>query len=280
MYMVLLSFSYNFIMFLGLNQTSYVLVFLILEWLSWIFSVTLMVFSMKYLLIQSYFSLAFLVALLSMPKFIILSLLLKMGFPPFYNWAIALFKFFSKKSLLFAMTMHKILPTIVSGKCFSMFMSLLSITMLCILFLQASNLFLVLMFSSFLHGWWVILASYFYQKLFWQYWVVYGSLLLLFLTSITFSKLELFGYGQTTLSGISFLVLSGFPPFLLFWMKASVFMILVMGSAFLAMMLIFSSVISLIVYFRVLCMSLELSEKNSGKFIPMLTISLLISFFY
>jgi len=124
------------------------------------------VLSIKYLLIQRYFSLIFLVTLFRVPRFVILRFLLKIGFPPFYNWAITLFKFFKKKSLLFAITMHKILPTILSGKCFSACVGLLSVTMLCVLFLRATDLFLVLIFSSFLHGWWVIFARYFYQKLF------------------------------------------------------------------------------------------------------------------
>nr|YP_025913.1 NADH dehydrogenase subunit 2 [Xiphinema americanum]AAQ75777.1 NADH dehydrogenase subunit 2 [Xiphinema americanum] len=279
MYMIFLLLGYSFVMVLGLNQTSYILIFLVLEWLSWVFSITLTTLSMKYLLIQSYFSLVFLIIIFMAPELIIFSLLLKMGFPPFYNWAITLFKFFSKSSFLFVMTLHKVLPTVFSSKCFSVYFGLLSIVMLCALFLQATDLFLVLMFSSFLHGWWLILAGYSYQKLFWQYWMVYGSVLSLFLMSIAFSSLSLFSNGQTTLSGISFLVLSGFPPFLLFWMKVSVFIILMKSSVYLAFMLIFSSVVSLFVYFRVLCLSLSLSDKNNMKFIPVLTISLLVGFF-
>lgn len=266
-------------MVLGLNQTGYVLIFLILEWLSWIFSITLAVLSIKYLLVQRYFSLVFLVILFRMPKLIIVRLILKIGFPPFYSWAITLFKFFRKKSFLFAMTLHKILPTVFSRKCFSVFPGLLSITILCILFFQAINLFLVLMFSSFLHGWWVILAGCFYQKLFWQYWVVYGGMLFLFTISIAFSKLKLLRSGQTTLRGISFLVLSGFPPFLLFWVKASVFLVLVASRIYLALLLIFSSVTRLFVYFRISCIRLGLRYTNNGRFIPVLATLLLMGFF-
>ncbi len=278
--MALLLFRYSFIIVFGLNQTRYILIFLILEWLSWVFSIALVTLSIKYLLIQRYFSLIFLITLFRVPEFVILRFLLKIGFPPFYNWAITLFKFFSKKSLLFAMTMHKILPTILSGKCFSAFAGLFSITILCILFLRATDLFLVLIFSSFLHGWWVVFARCFYQKLFWQYWIVYGRILFLFFISIAFSKLGLLRSGQTTLRGISFLILRGFPPFLLFWIKASVFLILVERRTYLALVLIFSSVIRLFVYFRILCIRLKLRDKNYGKFIPTLIISLLIGFFY
>lgn len=277
--MTLLLFVYGFVVVLGLNQTRYVLIFLILEWLSWIFSTTLTVLSIKYLLVQRYFSLVFLVILFRIPKLIIVRLILKIGFPPFYSWAITLFKFFRKKIFLLAVTLHKILPTIFSRKCFSAFIGLLSIAILCVLFLRAINLFLVLMFSSFLHGWWVIFAGCFYQKLFWQYWFVYGGMLFLFAMSITFSKLRLLRSGQTTLRRISFLVLSGFPPFLLFWVKASVFLILVVNRIYLALVLIFSSVIRLFVYFRILCMGLELRYKNSGKFIPVLVTLLLMGFF-
>jgi len=278
--MIFLLFRYGFVMVLGLNQTRYILIFLVLEWLSWIFSITLTVLSIKYLLIQRYFSLVFLIIIFMVPELIISRLLLKMGFPPFYNWAITLFKFFRKRNFLFVITLHKVLPTIFSGKCFSIYFRLLSIVILCALFLQATNLFLVLIFSSFLHGWWLIIARYFYQKLFWQYWMVYGRVLSLFLMSIAFSKLRLFSNGQTTLRGISFLVLSGFPPFLLFWIKASLFIILIKRRVYLALILIFSSVVRLFVYFRVFCLRLRLRDKNNRKFIPVLIISLLVGFFY
>lgn len=277
--MIFLTFRYGLIIALGLNQTRYVLIFLVLEWLSWVFSITLTVFSIKYLLVQRYFSLIFLVILLRMPGLIIIRLILKMGLPPFYKWVITLFKFFRKKRLLFAITLHKILPTVFSRKCFSVLLRLLSITILCILFLRAIDLFLVLMFSSFLHGWWVIFAGYFYQKLFWQYWVVYRGILFLFLISIIFSKSRLLSGGQTAFRGISFLILSGFPPFLLFWVKVSVFIVLVVSRIYLALILIFSSVIRLFVYFRILCLRLGLRHKNNARLIPVLAVSLLVGFF-
>jgi NADH:ubiquinone oxidoreductase subunit 2 (subunit N) len=98
--------------------------------------------------------------------------------------------------------------------------------------------------------------------------------------SISFEKLELLSSGQTTLRGASFLILSGFPPFLLFWIKASVFVVLTRRRVYLAFVIIFSSVVRLFIYFRILCLSLELREKGNRKLIPVLVISLLVGFFY
>jgi len=262
MILLLLIPLYSLLITVFLGGSSIIFLFIFLEMLSWIFTILIPTFiSIKYLIIQAYFMILGLVGLLWVPIFLFFGLLLKIGLPPMHIWFIKLSFFMKKWVFLFFSTIHKLLPLLFIGSLLlrsNVFLIVLLVIAGRLIF-QVFELFLVLLTSSIVHRSWTLLGIQFNLKLSLRYWTLYSIVFFLFLSTIHFLLLFKRGIEQSSSTAIIWLVLSGLPPFVMFWLKLWIFMLLVQVRSRLGLVLVFISVLALTRYFRAFHTSLRLT---------------------
>lgn len=249
-------------MTLFLGGSSIILLFVFLETLSWVFTILIPTFiSIKYLIIQAYFMILGLVGLLWVPIFLFFGLLLKVGLPPIHIWFIKLSFFIKKWVFLLFSTIHKLLPLLFIGSLLlrsSIFLVVLLVVAGRLIF-QVFELFLILLTSSIVHRSWTLLSIQFNLKLSLRYWVLYSFVFFLFLSTIHFLALFKSGIEQSSSTSVMWLVLSGLPPFVIFWLKVWIFLFFVQVRSRLGLLLVFISVLALTRYFRAFHVGLRLT---------------------
>jgi len=83
------------ILFIGGRSIIYLFIFI--EILSWVFTILMPAYiSIKYLIMQAYFTILGLMGVLWLPLLLILGLLLKIGLPPIHIWFMKISFFFEK----------------------------------------------------------------------------------------------------------------------------------------------------------------------------------------
>jgi hypothetical protein len=254
-----------------LGSNSLILLLIYLEILSWVFTIIMPPYiSIKYLIIQAYFMILGLVGLLWYPLLLTLSFFLKIGLPPIHIWFMKLSFFMKKWIFLIFSTLHKLLPLFLLGIFLIRRIYLVWVLLLAAgsLIFQVFEFFLVLLTSSIVHSSWTLLAFQFDLKLRLRYWILYSLIFLVFLSTIHFFTLARIGIEQSSSTIVIWLILSGLPPFTMFWLKIWVFLRIVQVSENLRLLLIFISVIALTSYFRAFHVSLRLTyNSNTWKII-------------
>jgi hypothetical protein len=190
-----------------------------------------------------------------------LGLLLKIGLPPIHVWFIKLSFFMKKWVFLLFSTIHKLLPLLFMGRLLLSSYVVLAILLVIAgrLIFQVFELFIVLLTSSIVHRSWTLLSIQFNLKLSLRYWILYSFVFLLFLSTIHFLFLFKGGIEQSSSTAIIWLILSGLPPFIMFWLKVWIFLLLVQVRPGLRLILVFTSVLALTSYFRAFHVSLRLT---------------------
>jgi len=257
-------YSLMLIFFIGRN--SFIFIFVFLEILSWVFTILMSPFlAIKYLVMQAYFIVLSLMGLLWVPLFLVLGLLLKVGLPPIHIWFIKLSFFMKKWVFLIFSTLHKLLPLFLLGRLFLLGSYLLGALLLVAgrLIFQVFELFLILVTSSIVHRRWTLLRIQCRLKLSLTYWIIYSLVFLTFLGTIHFIILFKRGVEQSSSTSVIWLILSGLPPFIIFWLKVWIFLFIVQVRVGLRLVLIFISVLALTSYFRAFHVSLRLTFFSS-----------------
>ena len=189
------------------------------------------------------------------PALLVCALLLKIGLPPAHFWVLNLLKFIDWRALSVLLTLQKVAPLLlvvfVRGARLGLVL-VLSASMVCGLAFgfAASSAFVLLLFSSFVHSLFVLVALAFSLRLFMVYVLAYFPPLVL---CLAFLNNALF-YSCVAAALFGFLVLAvvrltGFPPFSVFFGKWGVVM-LAHGSPFMVGILLLS-LGALFFYFRV-----------------------------
>lgn len=234
--------------------------------LSWIFTILMPPFlSIKYLIMQAYFIVLSLVGLLWRPFLLVVGLLLKVGLPPMHIWFVKLSFFIKKWVFLVFSTLHKLLPLFILGRLFISGSYLLVILLLGAgrLIFQVFELFLILINSSIMHRRWALFGIQYRLKLSLSYWVLYSVVFFTFIRAIHFFTLFKRGVEQTRSTGLTWLILSGLPPFVMFWLKIWIFLFVTQVSVGLRLILIFISVLALASYFRAFHISMRMTFFSS-----------------
>lgn len=246
--------------FIGRN--SFILIFVYLETLSWVFTILISPFlAIKYLIMQAYFMVLGLVGLLWTPLILILGFLLKVGLPPIHVWFIKLSFFIKKWVFLIFSTLHKLLPLFLLGRLAflgSYFLTALLLVAGRLIF-QVLELFFILITSSIVHRRWTLLRIQYRLKLSLTYWILYSLVFFMFLSTIHFFILYKRGVEQSSSTSVIWLILSGLPPFIMFWLKVWIFLFIVQVRVGLRLVLVFISVLALASYFRAFHISLRLT---------------------
>jgi len=198
-----------------------------LELLSWMVLFLLpLVKTFNYLIIQGYFLLLSIVGILWVPIFICAGLLLKMGIPPFQSWLIRVIGALTSSRFIFFSTLHKLVPILLLSKIiifsFRLLFARIAILVTLRLVTNLFSLLLVLIFSSRVHVIWIVLGGNFCKGFLLFYWALYCIMVFLLVFSVrnlVFSKTYL---TQRSYTRVLWLIISGIPPFLIFWLKVQV----------------------------------------------------------
>ncbi len=180
--------------------------------------------------------------------------MLKLGLPPFHFWFISFSIMLSNIVFLFMTTIHKLLPYFILGKSL-LFLRGIRINMLIlirirIILFQSRSFFLILAFSSLIHRIWITVRLLVRKAFSIAYWGLYRIVIVTLLQPFSISRLLNLFLSQASLIKLSWIVLSGMPPLRLFWLKTNlvVFFIYSLRECY-GYLLIFSSVLSLFIYF-------------------------------
>jgi len=195
-----------------------------MEILSWVFILILpLVLTLRYLVVQRVFFILRLLGVFWVPWVILIRLVLKLGIPPLHLWIIRIARRLSKESLAFLLTIHKVYPLFVLTKIVlraqGAITVIVSLRISSLLIRDIGIVFITILYSSAINSIWILVRAAFSIRLVSFYWLVYRGMLSLILASLIFKDAKQMSFNQRILRRRIWLVLRGFPPFVLFWIK-------------------------------------------------------------
>lgn len=216
------------------------------EVLSWVFCPLLENVALKYLLIQGVLMRLIVVALLFAKWLVYVLLAFKLGIAPLHLWYLQVSKYLTNYALWFFMSVHKILPLTLLIKVANFSRALFFFVTASVILLSCFSLFRILLLSSSLHVVWRwILVCYSHSSAL-SYWFIYILCRAFILTLETSWSLS----WRTHLLSLSFLLMSGLPPFVLFFFKFSVILRLAYKRVLFSFILLLFRLVRMILYFR------------------------------
>lgn len=228
----------------------------VLELLSWLFVILVPNTStLNYLLVQRYFLILGIARILFLPSLLIIVFLLKLGIPPFHVWFIKIARVLNKNRFSFIITLHKLIPILFLSKVIFRIISFIIIWLRLIVvglaLISRRTLFFTLIYSSIVHSIWIILSIILSKGFVLFYWVIYRSLLVILVSLINFIKIENSYLTQRVFLSKCWLLISGIPPFLLFWFKVYLLVwIIYLFGLFIRVVVITVRVFALTSYYR------------------------------
>lgn len=228
----------------------------VLELLSWLFVILVPNTStLNYLLVQRYFLILGIARILFLPSLLIIVFLLKLGIPPFHIWFIKIARVLNKNRFSFIITLHKLIPILFLSKVIFRIISFIIIWLRLIVvglaLISRRTLFFTLIYSSIVHSIWIILSMILSKGFVLFYWVIYRSLLVILISLINFIKIENSYLTQRVFLSKCWLLMSGIPPFLLFWFKVYLLVwIIYLFGLFIRVVVITVRVFALTSYYR------------------------------
>lgn len=249
---------YSIVIICFSRNSNLIVIILLLETLSWLFAV-LLLDSFKYLIIQRWFVPSWIfIALWNLKRGLFIRLLFKIGLPPFHSWLIKIIQELKLKSFTFIRTIHKIAPIIITAYVTQIRVLFFTALLRRALLTKFREILYILIRSSFFHTTWVLLSRSVNLNLTLLYWLLYRSILIILLVRLTTTLIKLATGFTNSLTIIRILVLSGFPPFRLFWLKASILLKLKIlhGS-----IMLYLSIIRIWAYLRITLLTLKNTKK-------------------
>lgn len=268
--------------FRGVEQLLFVLV--IIEILSWVFILIApknIVFF--YLVLQSYFVIWGLFSLLiSEPLLLMVAIFLKSGLPPMHSWILRLLILAEKFVFWFVSSIHKFFPIFVMVFLLRNIpgsITFLFVSMCLPMLLAAKRAYLVLVvgLSSIMHTGWVLLSCLRGTELVIKYLLFYYLALYLFVLLARRLFLMNLSFNQNSLLRYLWLIISGIPPFVIFWLKLGVVTRLIIVSIIFSFAIIFLMVFIILRYFRRFSLNLieEQTYSMSAPFIVVVRLLIL-----
>jgi len=276
---LLLVATYRLLVLTTSQITDWVSLIVFLELLSWAFALLLDKWILKYLVVQSYFILLRIVGSIIRALLLLLRGLLKMGMPPFHGWLLPIIRIVRKEVFIFITTLHKLLPIMFLLLLVFIFnrrhLIILVLLSLRVLLLGASVRFvLIITFSSFVHSGWILLGALVRTGFVLFYWGTY--LTLSFVLLRIKQNLLRQRVSHRVIQAAYWLILSGLPPFTIFWLKTQVVVRGASNLLLLILLLLFSLIISVGAYYRAYGITLLPAATGSNKY---LIIPLIVLFF-
>jgi hypothetical protein len=253
---VLLLFYFSFMLVMR-GFMNLLLILIGLELLSWLYMLVLPSrATLAYIIIQRYFIFISILRAGILIFILMPALLLKMGLPPFHGWVLLIMLILEVPTLLFILLIHKILPILLTGKLLlsnlSLFVVVLSLLLRGCLIFQLGNLLQTVIFSSIVHSIWLVIRTLISIGFYIIYWLLYSIISILLIRGRDSKKRKLMDYNQSVLSSLAWLVISGLPPFIIFWIKINIVSwIIIIQILSYAFIFISVSVVRMSSYYRV-----------------------------
>lgn len=150
-----------------------------------------------------------------------------MGLVPFHLWLLRISFFLKKSRFIFIITMHKLFPLFFLRKILlrtiSITILLLRITLIGIFIIIRSTLFFTLLYRSIIHTTWIGITRLMIKGGVFFYWRFYRILLVIMLSFVVTTKVFQFSFNLSGPIGFCWLLISGIPPFFIFWIKVYIF---------------------------------------------------------
>lgn len=267
-----------------LGTRNLLIILISLEVLSWVF-IFLIEFKeqFKYLVVQAVFLLSSLVfVLIKLEYIILLRFLLKLGLPPLHLWVLSLLNNLKWQTLAFMFTFHKFLSLIALSYLVNigMFMVFLLLVLARMFIVKQTTLLLVLVYSSIVHSNWILIRLAVGTWFFVIYWSAYSIL-----RWAVFQKVNPKFYpdsGNQPSVGIALIILSGMPPFMVFFLKLGMVVQFILVRLFLGILALISAILGLIAYLKsgILLIRVK-TDKSKTNVLPFIyTIRLFVALFY
>lgn len=230
-----------------------VLSLVFLEILSWVFIIITTFYNnlviIKYIFLQGIFVLLVFMGYLLNEGFLYIAIMIKLGFPPFHNWVFVVTKDLSKHMFRFFLTFHKILPILILRKFIFNYSIVALILMSSFLLPRFSSLRGALIFSSLIHTVWILIGSLTRLSIILLYWTFYSGLvyLLVFNRMLETSHIN---KNQDFFRRVTWYILSGIPPFIMFWIKVLILKELLESFESIRFLVLIVSVLTIFIYFR------------------------------
>lgn len=269
--MMLIIFLYIGVVSIILGSVSLLRLLVILEVLSWLFVVIIPnVSTLNYLIIQRNFFIIRLCRVLFIPFLLIISFLLKLGIPPFHIWFIRVSGYFNKKIFSFMITVHKLIPILILRKVMFRYLCFVVLSLRLIIvgvsLISSRTLFFTLLFSSIVHTTWIVFSMVLRKSFVLFYWIIYNLLFILLITLMTSIYVSQSFLYQRLILSKCWLLISGIPPFIIFWLKVYVLLwfIYTVG-IFIRLFIIFVRVFALTAYYRTWHFGSLLERNTFGR---------------
>jgi len=248
--------TYLIVLILLIGCIRLLVLLVILEVLSWLFVIIIPNSStLNYLIVQSYFLVMSLCSSLFFPSILIVRFLLKLGIPPFHIWFIRIAAVVNKIIFSFIITVHKLVPILFLRKILLSFVPFsllfLRISLTGIALIRRRTLFFTLVFSSMVHTIWMRFSLFLRKSFVLLYWFIYRLLFTVLVRLLSFMKIEQSYLSQSYLLSKCWLLLSGIPPFMIFWFKVYLLFWLISSIGFfMRVFVMFIRVFALTAYYR------------------------------
>lgn len=211
----------------------------------------------------------------------ILARLLKIGVPPFHSWLVQILKSQNRTVFVIITTLHKLAPVIllISLLLHTAIWPFIAGLILRVLLIGSSVDFsLILIFSSLSHTIWILLRSVVRIGLVLVYWLSYSVLTTILLEFK--SKVEYFFVSKGSLLRTYWLIVSGIPPFVVFFIKIHIINRLITFYFWVCFIVLILVVFSIIAYYRVFRTSLITRDIHFRFTAPILSSIALVLVLY
>jgi NADH:ubiquinone oxidoreductase subunit 2 (subunit N) len=222
--------------------------------------------------IQTYFILIGIFSVLWWTQIFILAGLLKIGVPPFHSWLIQILKRQNSTVFVIITTLHKLAPVmlLISLLLHATMWPFITGLILRVLLIGSSVDFsLILIFSSLSHTIWMLLRSVVRMGLVLFYWLSYSILTIILLEFK--SKVEYFLVSKGSLLRTYWLIVSGIPPFVMFFIKIHIINRLIMFYFWVCFIILILVVFSIMAYYRVFRTSFVTRDRHFRLSSPILS---------
>ena len=219
---------------------------------------------LKYFISQSVASLVFILRVImgagSTVSMVMVSvaILFKMGIPPLHSWLLRILPSLGYMEMFLLLRVQKFIPLIVLSQTSISFPVVVVLIIRCVVFLlfrlnKVGSIFILIFLSSRRNGLWVLSSLFRVRKWFLfilVYTLILGTTLTLLNGLRVFKLNDLLcrGYSGALLVGLQFFNMGGLPPFIGFMLKVIIIKAVLLFSAGLRIVLIFTSLLIIYLY--------------------------------
>jgi len=256
---------YSVIILIFSRSVNLVLLVIGLEVLSWVLLVIIrLTIIFKYLLIQTIFILVSLLSIVLWTNGVLGALILKIRVPPMHLWFISILTNIRRHVFMFMITFHKVLPIFLLSKLVRNFLLIIGGLIILTNYLRLSQVrfYYIIRFSSFIHTTSTIMISLINSWLACLYWLFYSCIFWLIFWQFSYRLID---FNFSVMTGLCILVLSGMPPFLIFWFKINIFYWVLRFSWLLRYLVRIRFVLVFTAYLRVYYSSTQILEIYTVK---------------